>query len=192
MSFLRHSKAAQQGFSMVEVMVSILVLTVGVLGAAGMQLGALRTSQQSGLQTSALHLAGDLADRIRANIDQMGLEDGLNPYLGVEVAGAAGAGVPGSCYTMACNGMQLAAFDLDDWQRRLSTSLPGARAVICRDSAPWDSARRALRWSCDEEDGAAVVIKIGWHGKNPDGSAVVDAKGDVAPALVLVVTPYAL
>lgn len=180
------------GFSLVEVMVSVLVLAVGVLGAAAMQLGALRTSQQSGLHTSALHLASDLADRIRVNIDQMGLDDGLNPFIGAEFDGTEPDPAAATfCYAMPCDGADLAAFDMYEWQRRLATSLPGARAVICRDSSPWDDDRRAYRWTCDDAAGSAVVIKIGWQGKNPDGSAVADAQGELPPAIALIVAPYA-
>src|SRR5690606_15894095 len=56
----------ENGFSLIEVLVAVFVLAVGVIGAAGMQLAALRTTQQSSFQTRALHLAAEMADYMRA------------------------------------------------------------------------------------------------------------------------------
>src|SRR3954468_11288154 len=75
-------KLNHAGFSLIEVLVSVLVLAIGVIGAAGMQLTALRTSQQSAFQTAALELAADMADKMRANDSQMRRTD--NYYLSVD------------------------------------------------------------------------------------------------------------
>ena len=50
---------------MIEVMIAILVLALGVVGAASMQLIALQVARQSSFQTTALYLALQMADSIR-------------------------------------------------------------------------------------------------------------------------------
>lgn len=182
------------GFSMVEVLVSILVLAVGVIGAAGMQLGALRTATQSHLHSNALQLAAELADRMRANDDRMRQDDADNPFLGLDYNAADGPpSAPGTyCYNSDCDAAALAAFDLYEWQQRIHDAFPGGRAVICRDSTPWDSSGGRLQWDCNGTGAgsASLVIKIGWKGKETDGSLSSDVEGESIPAVALIVAPY--
>ena len=58
---------SQQGFTLIEVMVAVFVLAVGILGMAGMQAVSVRESQNSIFRSQADILAGDMADRLRAN-----------------------------------------------------------------------------------------------------------------------------
>lgn len=182
------------GFSLIEVLIAILLLAGGVMGAAGMQLTALRTTQQSSFHTAAFQLASEMADRMRANDSQMKLDDSDNPYLAVDYYSAADAepSVPHVlCYELSCDGEELAIFDIYTWQMRIRAALPGGRAVICRDDEPWQPGR-TLRWECsgDAESGLPIVVKLGWHAKNPDGSSAADAAGSDVPAVALIVVPY--
>lgn len=188
----RQSKAgAAAGFSLIEILVSVLVLSAGVLGAAALQLAALRTGQQSGQHTTAMQLAADIAERIRANVDQLRLEDGDNDYLGFSFDADEAAGVaPRPCYDRLCDPEELAAFDLYEWQRRLAASLPAARAVICRDGEPWNGVQGAYRWGCDERQGSAIVIKIGWQSRGLDGGPASDGNAAPGPGIVLMIAPY--
>lgn len=56
-----------RGFTLVEAMVALLVLSVGLLGIAALYVETLRASRSALLRTQAVTLASDLADRIRAN-----------------------------------------------------------------------------------------------------------------------------
>lgn len=60
-------KTAQKGFSLIEVMVALLVMAIGLLGAAAIQLNALKYTDSSALRTQASFIAYDMLDRIRAN-----------------------------------------------------------------------------------------------------------------------------
>ena len=60
-------RRAQAGFSIVEVMVALMVLAVGMLGIASLYVTTLRSSGSAISRMQAVNLAGDLADRIRAN-----------------------------------------------------------------------------------------------------------------------------
>jgi type IV pilus assembly protein PilV len=185
------NKFRMKGFSLVEVMVSILVLALGVIGAAGMQLTALRTSQQSSLHTMALQLASEMADRVRTNDSQLRRKDADNPFLDLDYsASQAQTGARATlCYSQSCDGDQLADFDLYEWKARLHAALPAGRVVICRDRAPWDSATGALTWRCEKGEGP-LFVKVGWMVKNPSGELEQSAGGGFPPAIALLVSPY--
>lgn len=182
-----------QGFSLIEVLVSMLVLAIGVIGAAGLQLGAMRTTQQSAFQSIALQLASEMADKMRANDSQMKQSSSL--FLAVDYKSASDGepSAPGkSCYAASCGGTELAAFDIYEWEKRVKDALPGGRVLICRDTSPWDAGRSSLTWDCNgnSDTGASYVIKVGWQGKNPDGSLVKDAANTFPPSVALTVAPY--
>jgi type IV pilus assembly protein PilV len=60
-------RARTAGFSMVEVLVALLALSIGLLGIAGMQLTGLRANLSSSFRSQATYLSYDILDRIRAN-----------------------------------------------------------------------------------------------------------------------------
>lgn len=61
------SKHAQEGMTLIEVLVALVILTVGLLGAAAIQLNALKYTDSSRMTSQASFIAYDLMDRIRAN-----------------------------------------------------------------------------------------------------------------------------
>ena len=61
------SKRAQEGTTLIEVLVAMLILAVGLLGAAAIQLNALKYTDSSRMTSQASFIAYDMMDRIRAN-----------------------------------------------------------------------------------------------------------------------------
>lgn len=188
--------SGEHGFSMIEVLISVFVLTAGVIGAADMQLTALRTAQQSALQTRALYLASDMADMMRTNVAQMQLDDSANPYLLVDyqASGTSHHLSDYSCYDAGahCDAEQLARFDIAHLLQQLDSDFPGGRVRICRDALPWNAVTRHFAWECTTTASSAasapVVIKVGWQEKDRAGSVLDDA---AAPGMVLTVAGYA-
>lgn len=60
-------RTTQAGMSLIEVLVSLLILSVGLLGAAVIQLNAVRYTDSSRMTSQASFIAYDMLDRIRAN-----------------------------------------------------------------------------------------------------------------------------
>ena len=60
------SRQRQKGFSLVEVLVSVVILSVGILGVAGLQMLSLQQNRNSLFRADALLLGGDILDRMRA------------------------------------------------------------------------------------------------------------------------------
>lgn len=177
------------GFTLLEVMVALFVLAVGALGAAAMQLTALRTRHQSSLMSDGVQLASSLADSMRANLDPMRAGDTGNPYLRLHYD-AASDGAPRAagpqCLPGAdCSALQLADAELYRLKQTLFAGFPGGRVVVCRDSEVWDAGRGALRWACGGAQQAPIVIKLGWRGKDPDGADAHDGAGEFAPSVAI-------
>ena len=79
----------------------------------------------------------------------------------------------------------LAAFDLYEMKALMRENLPAGRAVVCRDADVWAGGK--LRWACSGGAGAPLVVKVGWRGKNPDGTPHKDRAGEYAPGVALTV-----
>lgn len=174
------------GSSLVEVLVTVVLLTLGLLGASTLHVATLRAQHESTLASRATQLAASMAERLRANRTVMAGADFDNPYLRLDYeagddAPLTGGGSTGpACFGHAgCSAAQLAQFDLDDWREQLRAALPGARLRICRDLPAGDATGEA-GWACTGAAHAPVVIKLGWRGR-PVGSV---ADGHHGPKLV--------
>jgi type IV pilus assembly protein PilV len=182
-----------KGFSLIEVLIAIFVLALGIIGAAGLQLTAIRTSQQSSFQTIGVQLVNELADQMRSNDVLMKLPDNANPFLQINYQSATDATptVAKLCYTSAanCTTSDMANADIYEWLIRVKNSLPGGRVLVCRDSAPYSSTNRALTWACTPDANAGLTIKIGWKSKNPDGT-FKDVAGVIPPSVAITVESY--
>lgn len=183
--------AAMGGSTLVEVLVSLLLLAVGLLGASILQLASLRARHESALLSSAVQLAAGIAERMRANSVLMHGPDADNAYLGVSYEAALDGTAPASgsgpaCFgAAACSAAQLAQFDIAEWQQQLHAALPGARLHICRDVQAWDASAHGLHWACSGGKGAPIVIKLGWRGRHGDGAPVQNGDGVALPKLAL-------
>lgn len=112
----------QRGFTLVESLVAMVVISVGMLGIAALYVEGLRAGRTSIYRTMAIDLASDMADRIR-----------VNPTAG---AAYAGGGAQNSCVddgvvvVVDCTPPQLAAEDIFWWQQSVQTLLPAGAANI--------------------------------------------------------------
>ncbi|MES2165279.1 MAG: type IV pilus modification protein PilV [Pseudomonadota bacterium] len=178
------TRAYMRGFTLLEILIAVLLLAVGIVGGVAMQLAALRMRHQAALLSQATYVAAGLAERMRANAAQMHLADGANPYLMLDYDALAEPDPPAPsalCYGGACDSAQLALFDLYEVKLQVGQYLPAGRILVCRDGSG------KLAWTCGGLAGAPVVVKVGWRGKNPDGTPRKDVGGGYAPAVAVVV-----
>ncbi|PIE37259.1 MAG: type IV pilus modification protein PilV [Gammaproteobacteria bacterium] len=70
--------SGQAGFTLIEVVIAALVLAIGILGIAGMQLVSFQTNQGAYFRSQATYIAADMLDRIRLNADQMASYNGVD------------------------------------------------------------------------------------------------------------------
>lgn len=177
----------QAGFSMTEVLVSILLLSSGVIGMMGLQVAATRTTQQSSYQTMALLLAADIADTVGAMASDERHAHVVEPLLDLDYTSMAGTPPTSesSCHFSTCGTSEFAAFEINEWKTRLAANFPTARLRVCRDGNPWNEAAQTYKWDCSADTAdAPFVVKVGWKVKNPDGSYAKE-DGDFPPSVVI-------
>lgn len=102
---------AAAGFTLIEVLVAMLVLAVGMLGIAAMQMRGLQFNHDAYLRSQISVLAYDIADRMRIN------RDSLAAYLGDFTVTTT---LPTGCN----NAVTTPANDLLCWRTRVSEALP--------------------------------------------------------------------
>ena len=159
----------QQGFSMMEVLIAVVVLTIGLLGGAAMQAQALSSNRDARLTSVAVALAREVGEMMRGNKDvAIQISSANNPYL-VASSGEPLTGAP-DCFANSCTvPADLARWQMQDWITRVQAELPGARVTVCYDSTPFD-ASGTPQWACSNTGGVAIV-KIGWTKRTTDSGA---------------------
>ena len=185
----------EKGFSLLEVLISIIILSFGLLGMVGMQAAALQANRDARLQSTAISLARELAEMMRGNKD-VGLAATANPYIGnftdplTPTTAAYCLNVAAGTTACASN-KEIADAQMTEWLSRVKSELPGARVTICLDSAPFDSSGLP-RWGCvNTGTDATTVIKLGWTRASTDRSATGSAALERAtiPSVILPITP---
>lgn len=138
-----YKDSSQRGVSLIEALVALLVLALGIMGMAGIQTRTLVESRTTNSRALAVQLADDLLDRMQANSPVRINPPAVNPYV---TAWGVQAAAPADCFTEACNGAQLAAFDLVQWKASLGRVLPGGDARVFQSTT----------------DNAQFGVLIGW------------------------------
>lgn len=151
-------KRDMKGFTMMEVMVAIIIIAIGLLGIAGLQLLAIRNTTGAGLRTVATQLAYDITDRMRSN--ERAVVAGYYSTLA-----APSASPP--CYSAGCTPQQLAALDMQSWLTRVQNTLPAGAAIICQDSTAPEASTSAAP-GCDNVVGSPWMVKIFWTELNEE------------------------
>lgn len=108
----------QRGFSLVEVLIALVILSVGMLGIAGLYVQSLQAGRTSLFRHNAVTLAGDVADRIRAN-----------PRARVAYQGG---GADHGCVATGtdCSEVQMAAHDILLWRAQADGTLPDGDVTV--------------------------------------------------------------
>lgn len=160
----RARPAGMHGFSLVEVLVAILVLSFGLLGLLGMQTAALQASREARLQSVAAAFATELSEMMRGNPDAAKAAGG-NPYFGdfkKPLKPVHASHCLSTSSTTACEDpLDLANSQMSDWLARIDLELPGARVRVCADAQPYDH-QGLPQWNCSPSTDALAVVKIGW------------------------------
>ena len=119
---LCRSVPRQRGFSLVEVMVALAILSVGALGMAGLQTVTVRINNTALVESQAATLAQDLMERVRANPDG----DYSSTFETTASTLTSCSGTNSNCNTTA-----MANYDLMAWQCALGTasSVCGASGI---------------------------------------------------------------
>jgi type IV pilus assembly protein PilV len=166
MRFCGESKKAMGGVSLVEVLVSVLIVSFGLLALGALIANAARYNKTTEFRSVATLLANDLADRMRAN------KAAANLYVMQEgYSEPAKEPAKKTCADAAnCTPAELAAVDLAEWQTSLFYDLPGGSAYVSIDAAD-QSADLWVAWldpdASQDEAKRANECPPAFEGSNP-------------------------
>lgn len=141
-------KSSQQGVTMVEVLVSIVIVAIGILGLTALQGVSLRNTTSASLRSTASVLAHDMADRLRANPDGV-----LAGYY----HGLPAAPTQTDCESKSCSDQEQAKYDYWRWNQEVANTLPKGVGYVCIDSTPNDGT--STSFACDGISPEVVVGK---------------------------------
>lgn len=193
------SRQRTRGFSLVEVLISIVILSFGLLGMVGLQAAALQANREARMQSVASGLARELAEMMRGN-QLVGLAAAAsNPYM-VNLSTPLTPATSSYCLNVSnaaatlCAPAVIATAQMTEWLARVDSELPGARVQVCLDPAPFNTTTGVPQWGCPssstDPNTIPMVIKMGWTRGVMDRSQTgVNALDQATvPALVLPVT----
>lgn len=135
----------QRGFSLIESLVAMVVLSFGLLGLAALQVNSLKYNQGAHLRSQATTFAYQILDAMRAS-----------PTSAKNGSFDIGLG-------QSLTGTSVAAVQVADWQADLGARLPGGRGGICRSANPNPSV------NCTG-NGDFVIITVEWSEADNTGS----------------------
>jgi len=119
----------KRGFTLFEILIAVLVLSIGLLGVAGLQLFGVRYSQGAMLKAQATVAANDIIDRMRTNT-QAAINGSYDGTVGISIRLSAQ-----TCATRVdgCSSADQAAQDRFEWDR-LVDQLPSGRGTVARNA----------------------------------------------------------
>lgn len=116
---------------MLEILVSLFVMSIALLGIANLQLAGLRFAQDNTYRTQAILLALDMSQRILANQAATGVVGGSNSYHLNATAANLTSTNPLDCRTVACaTASALANYDVAVWRMMIADRIPNGTGEI--------------------------------------------------------------
>lgn len=185
-----------RGTTLIEVLVSIVILSIGLLGTAGLLVNSMRSVSEQGNTNGASIYARELGERMMANRNVAMTTTG-NPYLfDTSVSGTWPNAGSLSCGSTFCTAADRATWDVAEWGKRVRTagstgsaSIPGIKVKVCLDSLTAASGT-ATQWACTPGSNPLMVIKMAWASKGATG-VVENTASTLVPRAVFIVTPGA-
>ena len=150
------------GFTLIEVLVSMILLAIGLLGLASLQAIALRDNQDAYYYQQATLLAYEMQDRIRANAN-------VTDWTTVSPQQGNGCNTP----EKACSPTQLAAYDYWFWQTKVAEVLPAlqnssiAAAEILR-------SKNVNQGNCKGTYDTSLCLIVRWLKTNTNTGTLMD------------------
>jgi len=165
MNTVRHATSSRTaaalccgGFTLIEALIALVVLSIGLLGLANLQALGLRQNNTAYQRSQATLQAYDMADRMRANLTAVRDGDYDNPTGSAHAECSSAAG---------CTTTQMAEQDFYEWNLANAHLLRSGTGVVCIDSTPADGTPDDP--ACDDS-GQTYAIKV-WSDEDRDGVA---------------------
>jgi len=112
------NRSRQQGMSLLEILVAIVIIAIALFGTASLQMSAMRLGQGGVFRSHAVFLAQDIAERMESNAA------GAIAGSYVVALTSTPPAVNTTCETTACTQAALATYDVAQWANTVSATLP--------------------------------------------------------------------
>jgi type IV pilus assembly protein PilV len=188
----KHQTNSQQGFTLLEVLIALLIVSFGMLGVAGLQLVTLKSNASSQYRSLAVNFAHEISERMRANPEMV-----INPthwIPGVAYNAPAVSKTDSyinsfkpACKSLGCTPQELAQNDLAEWQQAIASTFPNGIGIVCIDSGTGTGTPSAIPGeaaydgtvftpNCDGQ-GNTFVVKIAWlENRSPEMNGATDTR----------------
>lgn len=134
MSSLARRTAHERGVTLIEVLVSMLIMALGMVSLAALQGYTVRYQLGSAQRAQLAGLLSDYAERVRANLVQAPGAVAASAYLVSDNwTRQAGRDTPTStkdCVTSVCSGSEVAQYDMAQWRRAVRHELPQGSVMV--------------------------------------------------------------
>ena len=151
---MRSSITNNRGFTLLEILIAVVVLSIGLLGIASLQALGQRSNHSAYLRSQATALAYDMIDRMRAN--NAGVSGG--DYNSIDTT--ANTYTDPGCASSACSSSQMAQYDMYDWQQELSTQMPSGNGKVAG-AGSGSIFTVTVMWDDDRNGSASLVCGAG-------------------------------
>lgn len=160
------------GFTLLEILVALVILSIGLLGLAGLHVSSMRGNNGSYLRAQATLIANDLAARMYANA----IDVDLNGYMAINWATICNAPPNPICdVNAACNTAQITTYDAFVAQCENASVLPtGTISIVCIDSDAGADGDACT-------DGSPHTITVAWNEMTPTGQAPKNVVMTIVP-----------
>lgn len=173
------SSGKQRGMTLIEVLVSVVILSVGLLAAVGLQLVSKRNNSDAAQRTLAARMAGDMIERMRSNKTSTGLKAYVSGGSALGGKSIATEPSPNCSSSAPCTNIQAASHDLWAWE----TEMDGAFEKVTDGSGQVNVGGLAFPTGCitGPGDGGSGIytVTVAWRGgvEIPDNAAIACGKG---------------
>lgn len=158
----------QQGSSLLEVLVAILIMSFGLLALGGLTASSLRYSKMTQFQMIGAQLAADYSDRMRSNMT--GFESGAYDRTAAYSSTLANVTVPTCADAAKCTAAELSAIDQAEWTNALRQRLPGGAAYVVRNAVNTLAADVWVMWSEPNLVFGATTLSVANSGDCPNAA----------------------
>lgn len=160
---------SQKGFSLIEVLIAVLVFSIGLIGIAGLLVIATSADHGAYQRTQVAYLAQSMVNRMAAN--PVGVWDGAynNDEYPVSTTQNCDSG---------CTPVQVAHHDQEKWSRQLKTFLPDPKASIQCNSAVAGFAPSSSNIGSRPPYGGSCTMKITWKDRGFGASSEREAQDE--------------
>lgn len=147
---LSEENNSQAGVTLLEILISLVVIALGILGVSTLQFNGLKSVQDAHFFVTASLLADDMGERIRVNTTAAGAYN-------TSMLTAASAST--NCETQTCSSNAMASYDIAQWITAIAERLPSGAGKISYAAGSPKTYALTIRWfglasgNCDANGG---------------------------------------